>query len=406
VASRVWPALRKSYAGVRKLYDDLLPAAEAAQEWTGTVYARKTLGRDVSVTAWTLAEHFLLGWADWTGFRQRFLAYFGHHDEVLSGAWLTLEHRCRLLAGWLLRDRTLGKLIAENWASSELGRLIGMADESARATCHVLLANHQHLAVFGALLAGSAAPFDKLKQPPPWDPVWRRTASLVREINQSLARDWQELPRDHRQSALWHLRHYRRATLLASWLVHDSRSVANRDHSALVHVLREDTPVAPDISELVRHRAIDDRYRDIVRRVLERIQAAVADFGYDNFVEDVSADNFFGGDDSPVGSAAINLIPSELRGPCSPIVVAFSKGDRKGLGFPAIMRRVREHLIRCPQTRVAIILCDHWHPGMLGDHLGDLRAHHQEHGVQFLFFMAGTPNRVLAPVAVDLDVSP
>jgi hypothetical protein len=402
----VWLALRKSYAGVRKLHDDLHSAASAGQEWTGMVHARKTLGNDLAVTAWTLAEHFLLGWADWAGLWRRFLAYFGYGNQSFPRAWHTLEHRCHSLAESLLRDRTLGQLIAENWASSELGRLMGMADQSSRSTCHVLLANHQHLAVFGALGVEPAALIDKLTLPHSPDPIWPRAASLVREINHSLARQWQELPRDLRESTLWHLRHYRRATLLASWLVHDPEAVAYQEQSALLHVLREDTPVAPAISEFVRHMAIDDRHRDTVSRVIERIRAAVADFGYDNFVDDVSAEEFFGGDDSPVGSTAINLIPSELRGACSPVLVAVSKGDKRGLGFPAIMMRVREHLIRCPQTRVAIILCDHWRPGMLDDHLGDLRAHHQEHGVQFLFLMAGTPKRILAPVAVDLRVSP
>jgi len=72
--------------------------------------------------------------------------------------------------------------------------------------------------------------------------------------------------------------------------------------------------------------------------------------------------------------------------------------------FPSIMKQVREHLIRCmDKTRVVIVLCDHWRPGMLDDHFGDLQAHY-DRGVRFLFLMVGTPGRVVAPVAVDLSL--
>jgi hypothetical protein len=87
-------------------------------------------------------------------------------------------------------------------------------------------------------------------------------------------------------------------------------------------------------------------------------------------------------------------------------LLAVSKGDKRAVGFPAIMRQVREHLIRCSeQTRVVIFLCDHWSPSTLDEHLGDLRAHHGR-GVRFLFLLLGIPSRVLAPVAVDLGLAP
>jgi hypothetical protein len=82
-----------------------------------------------------------------------------------------------------------------------------------------------------------------------------------------------------------------------------------------------------------------------------------------------------------------------------------SKGDKKALGFPAIMRQVREHLIRCSVTQSVIVLCDHWHPTILDEHLGDLRAHH-DRGVRFLFLLVGIPGRVIAPVGVDLGLTP
>jgi hypothetical protein len=138
------------------------------------------------------------------------------------------------------------------------------------------------------------------------------------------------------------------------------------------------------------------------RQVLERIGTAISEIGYDEFVEDVSSTSFRGGQDSPVGASEVSQIPGQKHGPCHSLLVAVSKGDGKALGFTKIMRRVREHLIRCPSTRSVIFLCDRWHPAMLDEHLGDLRAHHGQ-GVRFLFLMVGLPSRAFAPVAVDLS---
>jgi hypothetical protein len=140
--------------------------------------------------------------------------------------------------------------------------------------------------------------------------------------------------------------------------------------------------------------------------VLARIATAVSDFSYDDFVEDVSAGNFLGGKESPIGSDSINLIPSKTQGTCRTILVAVSKGDKKATGFTSTMRQVRAHLIDCwDTTRVVVVLCDEWSPKKLDEHLRDLRAHHRR-GIHFVFLLAGTPGNVLAPVPVDLSRAP
>jgi hypothetical protein len=417
VVSDVWPALKRSYAEVRKLYDDLYPAAFARREWTGKVYARKTLGRDVEVTAtlgrdvevtaWTLAEHFLLGWSDWDGLRGRYLAYFGQPDDSFPRTWHKLATQCSSLAERLLSDRTLDVLVAESWFNQHaVGRLLGQAADSPRAICHILIANHERLALLSGVGPASDIASKEWERPHPQGPVWPETLNLVRQLNGGLSHDWDELSRDLREASLWHLRHYQRATLLASWLADDVGRAAGQAHSALWHALTREIPVVPSIDQFVAQANLEPRDREIVDRVLRRVQAAVADFGYDNFAEDVLGDDFLGGDDSPVGSGAINLVPGERKGACCTTLLAVSKGVKGGVGFPSIMKQVREHLIRCMnKTRVVIILCDHWSPGILNDHLGDLRAHH-DRGVRFLFLMAGTPDRIVAPVGVDLGLTP
>jgi hypothetical protein len=162
----------------------------------------------------------------------------------------------------------------------------------------------------------------------------------------------------------------------------------------------------PSIESFVEQLNVASSERNLVSHVLRRLQAAVAEFGYDSFVEDLTSGEFLGGGDSPVGTNAINVIPSNGKGACCAVLLAVSKGDKKGIGFPAVMKQVREHLIRCiDKTRVVIFLCDHWFPAILNDHLGDLRAHY-DRGVRFLFLMVGTPGRVFAPVALELKSSP
>jgi hypothetical protein len=138
--------------------------------------------------------------------------------------------------------------------------------------------------------------------------------------------------------------------------------------------------------------------------VVRNIEEAVWERGYDQCVYDVLSDKTEWLHDSPGSTedTAFNLIPSRIQGSCRRLLVAFSKGDRGEIGFPSIMRQVREHLIRCiDTTRTVVALCDHWQRDMLDEHIGDLRAHHAR-GVKFYFLLAPLPGKALQPVMVDL----
>ena len=91
---------------------------------------------------------------------------------------------------------------------------------------------------------------------------------------------------------------------------------------------------------------------------------------------------FHGGADSPLGTDAINLIPSKNRDTPRAILLAVSRGDKKALGFTTIMRQVREHLIDFQDTtRIVIVLCDQWTKTTLEEHRRDLRAHYRRASV-------------------------
>ena len=74
----------------------------------------------------------------------------------------------------------------------------------------------------------------------------------------------------------------------------------------------------------------------------------------------------------------INVIPGHQKVACTRITLAMSAGTSpiRGLGFPSVMRSVREHLIDCEQvTRVVILLTDTWNPRLNKEHIGDVMAH-------------------------------
>jgi hypothetical protein len=83
---------------------------------------------------------------------------------------------------------------------------------------------------------------------------------------------------------------------------------------------------------------------------------------------------------------------SNILGRCHDVLLAISKGNKGFLGFTEIMRQVREHLIKCPQTKGVVILCDFLTQAALSEHVLDLRAHYKR-GVRFLFVLVGVDRR-------------
>ena len=160
--------------------------------------------------------------------------------------------------------------------------------------------------------------------------------------------------------------------------------------------------------DLMRDEAASNLDQQLLNRLLNRIADAIGELGYDYFAEDISARDFVGGDDSPVGRSQINLIPSRQKGACHAVLVAVSRGasSSAATGFPKIMRQVKTHLIDCAGvTRVVIILCDQWDSkGFMDEHFEELRAHCRR-GVRFVFLLAGAPSRNLATVPVDFEAT-
>jgi hypothetical protein len=66
------------------------------------VFARQTLGDEVQIELWYLAEHLLLAWHDWHGLSERFPRYFGEPTQPFPAVWRRLDADCTVLADQLL----------------------------------------------------------------------------------------------------------------------------------------------------------------------------------------------------------------------------------------------------------------------------------------------------------------
>jgi hypothetical protein len=391
------------------LYQDIDGPVLARREWLGTTFARRTLGDGVPVELWYLAEYFLLFWHDWHGLRQRFLAYFGQADGRFPRSWNILDHRCQRLANRLLQEKELDGIIADSWllapASEALAR--SAKQPEAKSVYHAIVLNHRRISLLVTANYGLDRPRDEFHRVVPLARVWPKSLDTAERLNSKLIASWDNMPGEIQEETRWHLRQYGHAQLLASWLLADTPLATDEPFSALLYTLNPERIVTPTVQDFIGSLRNFPAEQRTVAQVLERMSAAIGDFGYKEFVDDVTSGDFLPGPNSPLGSDAINLIPSKHRGPCRTVLVAVSRGieRRSGLGFPKIMSQVKAHLIDCKDTRAVIFLCDHWSPDILEDHLDQLRAEHRR-GVRFLFLLAGLPDRAVAPVVVDLGATP
>jgi hypothetical protein len=144
-------------------------------------------------------------------------------------------------------------------------------------------------------------------------------------------------------------------------------------------------------------------------RLLDRLEAAIAELGYEAVVEDLQSPDLIGGEESLLPSQEIMVVPGHLADTNRPILLAVTHGwNGKGpRSFSSIMRQVKARLIEAQGAiKLVIVFCDCWDSAAFReDHHEELAAH-ARNGVQFLFVLVGGPGRVLVPVPVAFDQAP
>ncbi|MFZ4819426.1 MAG: hypothetical protein ACOYLU_12335 [Limisphaerales bacterium] len=114
-----------------------------------------------------------------------------------------------------------------------------------------------------------------------------------------------------------------------------------------------------------------------VSELVERIERLLTDFPYDRLVDRIiRRDGNIG--HHTEGGDVINVIPGNQKLACTRMTLAMSTGisPASSLGFPNVMRSVREYLTDCERmAKVVVILTDTWNPRHIEEHIGDIRAH-------------------------------
>src|SRR6185312_13725860 len=154
MVSNHWKRLQRSYREVNALFDDLKPPVFARQDWNGSVYARRSLGNEVQVEVWYLAEYFLLAWHDWREMCERYLQYFGQSEEKLPRTWNNLMRVSEDLARRIIRNEALDEIIAGAWIVPPItSRLMGTESRLAGEFFHEVVSNHRRLSLIVSMQA-------------------------------------------------------------------------------------------------------------------------------------------------------------------------------------------------------------------------------------------------------------
>lgn len=116
---------------------------------------------------------------------------------------------------------------------------------------------------------------------------------------------------------------------------------------------------------------------DEVTDLVGRIERWLTDVPYDRLIDRIIRRDWDIGHRAE-GGDVINVIPGGQKIACTRVALAMSIGTSAvgSLGFPSVMRSVRQHLIDCERmTKIVVLLTDTWGPRHLAEHVGDIRAH-------------------------------
>ena len=393
-----WKTLRQSYKELFDLFSDLQPSIFARQDWNSNVIARKSLNDNIPVEMFYLAEHFLLAWNDWQGMCRRYLSYFGQTDAIFPLYWKKSGLEFKTLAIRICQDNRFDEIISERLITLDVTNIFITA--TGRETIveidffHDLVKWHRWKSLIVFLESKeNQSEVERIEN------ILSKTSKQIEYQNKRLSQVWNEIPPSATKATISQIgKNYQYANLNLSWL-------EDRTNSAFSEALKSEKKMSISIEKFIEGLLISEDEKQKINQMIMRINSAISEIGFDAFVADILSDDFLGGNQSAAGCNEIGIIPGDVASDaCCTVLLAVSKGDKTYKGFPAVMDKVRAYLIRCSkETKVVIVLCDHWKSDMLESQISDLREHYKR-GVRFLFLMVGSPSRIIAPVAVDLNL--
>jgi hypothetical protein len=402
--------LRDRFRELQSLHGDVHEAAFVGKPWAELVVARRTLGDREKIEFGFLAEQFLLTWSNWTGLVDRYCRFFGRQVEDLGKRWPNFIASADLEVYYLVRKRHLDDFLASEWTEPQIFPERGSKAQDPIGVFSLITLNHERATLLdrASRLKHRARGKRKTKEMSAIEaePVaLERTRQALDIGTRTLLGLWFNLPRRTKESLWFHLRHYLRSTLTVSWLVEPSEP-----SSALMRLVEKE--------QMQRYRLIQTWSQlsapvpepvSSVARLLDRIITAIAELGYEGFVEEALSPDFVGGDDSPLGTEDAMVLPGHQGDQPRPIVLALTRARpaRELLTFARVMQQVKTRLIEGGDTtRTVIVLCESWDSTTFRVEHHDELAAWSRKGVAFEFFLVGVPDQYLTPIPVGFELVP
>jgi len=148
--------------------------------------------------------------------------------------------------------------------------------------------------------------------------------------------------------------------------------------------------------------------REILSDLLEEIDSLVEEGAGLDDLRDI-----FGGDlgDWPPGDTGrgqqhrgrgqINMIPSDITGPCRTILLAIASRRRGTNSVQSILGEVFSHLERCRETRLVVLLTPQFDPARVEKQWGSLMRAHYEGGKCFVILFGNPPTVPLSLIRIN-----
>jgi hypothetical protein len=237
--------LKEGHRELTSLYADTKTPVQFRQDWQQPVFARRSLGNDVQVTAWQLAEYFLLSWTDWEGLLGRYLRYFGQTWSDVPASWRQLKDQCRALSSQVAVDGKLSQLLARSWMElpPEDIQARQARERLADRVAHELIVNHRRQELLGLLADQPDPEQQERSSAAPSEQPWRVCQEIVARHDDTLGTRWREASWHNKVEMGNQLKCYQRMSLLATWLSNGSQDGSDRRTSALVTILHKEIPM-------------------------------------------------------------------------------------------------------------------------------------------------------------------
>ena len=205
--------------------------------------------------------------------------------------------------------------------------------------------------------------------------VFTATRKVVDQQNDRLVERWHDLPKGVQDKVWFHLRHYLHSVLGVSWLV-DS---AAPGVSALLSLSWRTQAVSRPMRKLIRDMDEGPPASTTLERLLERLETAIGELGYEAVALDLVSDDLIGGDDSLLASDEVMVIPGHMDDDSRPILLAVTRGwnGKEALSFTRVMRQVKARLTAGRGAiQHVVVFCDAWDtPAFEEEHREELEAH-------------------------------